>query len=107
MENVIDTLVELAQSGTPITLGSLINTFDEISYRSDSYSGYYTFKEGIYGGQIRAEWNEIYYYIYFVPYDEKYKEQEECKSNDIIKIVQIYNANKSRHLYFDERYCDS
>ena len=59
MENVIDILVELAQSGTPVTLSSLANTFDKVNYLSCNYSGYYTFANGIYGGQARVEYHEI------------------------------------------------
>ena len=102
MENVIDILVELAQSGTPVTLSSLANTFDKVNYL-----GYYTFANGIYGGQARVEYNEISYYIYFVPYYRNAKPDEDIKAKDDVRIVEIYNANKSKHLYFDKRYCDS
>ena len=107
MENVIDILVELAQSGTPVTLSSLANTFDKVNYLSCNYSGYYTFVNGVYGGQARVEYNEISYYIYFVPYYRNAKPDEDIKAKDDVKIVEIYNANKSRYLYFDKIYCDS
>ena len=107
MENVIDTLVELAQSGTPVTLSSLANTFDKVNYLSCNYSGYYTFVNGVYGGQARVEYNEMQYYIYFVPYYRNSKPDEEIKAKDDVRIVQIFNANKSKYLYFDGKYCDS
>ena len=107
MENVIDILVELAQSGTPVTLSSLANTFDKVNYLSCNYSGYYTFVNGVYGGQARVEYNEMQYYIYFVPYYRNSKPDEEIKAKDDVRIVQIFNANKNRYLYFDGKYCDS
>ena len=107
MENVIDTLVELAQSGTPVTLSSLANTFDKVNYLSCNYSGYYTFVNGVYGGQARVEYNEMQYYIYFVPYYRNSKPDEEIKAKDDVRIVQIFNANKSKYLYFNGKYCYS
>ena len=107
MEDVIETLIELAESGTPVTLGSLVNTFERVSYLSCTYSGYYTFVNGVYGGQARVEYNEIQYYIYFVPYYRNSKPDETIEVKDDVRIVQIFNANKNRYLYFDGKYCDS
>ena len=107
MENKIDFLIELAESCTPVTLSSLINTFDIIYFKSTSYSGYYTFKPNIYGAQIRIAYNENQYYIYFVPYNRKAKYNEECKLFDNIKIVQIYDFTKSKYLYFNNKYLRS
>ena len=107
MEDVIKTLIELAESGTPVTLSSLVNTFERISYLSCTYSGYYAFVNGVYGGQARVEYNEMQYFIYFVPYYRNAKPDEEIKAKDDIRIVQIFDANKSKYLYFDGKYCDS
>ena len=65
MEDVIETLLELAKNEVPVNYNSLVNTFERVSYLSCTYSGYYTFVNGVYGGQARVEYNEIQYYIYF------------------------------------------
>ena len=62
---------------------------------------------GVYGGQARVEYNEMQYYIYFVLYYRNAKPDEEIKTKDGIRIVQIFDANKSKYLYFDGKYCDN
>lgn len=107
MEDVIEILIELAESGTPVTLSSLVNTFERINYLSCNYSGYYTFVNGVHGGQIRVEYNGIEYFIYFVPYYRNAKPDEEVKAKDDVRIVQIFNADENKYLYFNGKYCDS
>ena len=66
MEDVIETLIELAESGTPVTLGSLVNTFERVSYLSCTYSGYYTFVNGVY--VVKLELNITKYNIIYTLY---------------------------------------
>ena len=95
MENVIDTLLELADNEVPVNYNSLINTFNndkfEISYVNKEYAKRYINRNGIYTSMLQIRINETnkMIVILMVHYNNHNYRHDIDKKKDSVLIVYI------------------
>lgn len=107
IEENISLLIELAKNCVPITLGSLLNTFEDMkrdyytSYTERKYDGVSTTKENkrIYMEALCPYNNkEFRYVIHFLDANNMY-EQKICNLTDDILIYKIFKVYKNERKY--------
>ena len=114
IEENMNLLIELAKNCVPITLGSLLNTFEDMKrdYYSDErlYNGISTTKENkrIYMEAL-CPYNDrkknFRYVIHFLDINNMY-EQKHCELIDdilIYKIFKVYN-NEKKYIFLNSYY---
>lgn len=95
MENVIDTLLELADNEVPVNYNSLINTFNndkfEISYTNKEYAKRYINRNSIYTSMLQIRINETnkMIVILMVHYNNHNYRHDIDKKKDSVLIVYI------------------
>lgn len=95
MENVIDTLLELADNEVPVNYNSLINTFNndkfEISYANKEYAKRYINRNSIYTSMLQIRINETnkMIVILMVHYNNHNYRYDIDKKKDSVLIVYI------------------
>lgn len=100
---IIYNLIELSKNSIPITLGSLINTFDEVNYLSKCYRDFIETKENVYSGFFIARLGNIDVKIRFIPQTAVYVDTE-CKEKDNVIVVYIYNNRDSSMDFINDEY---
>lgn len=107
VEENISLLIELAKNCVPITLGSLLNTFEDMkrdyytSYTERKYDGVSTTKENkrIYMEALCPYNNKKFrYVIHFLDANNMY-EQKICNLTDDILIYKIFKVYKNERKY--------
>lgn len=107
IEENISLLIELAKNCVPITLGSLLNTFEDMkrdyytSYTERKYDGVSTTKENkrIYMEALCPYNNKKFrYVIHFLDANNMY-EQKICNLTDDILIYKIFKVYKNEKKY--------
>lgn len=107
IEENISLLIELAKNCVPITLGSLLNTFEDMkrdyytSYTERKYDGVSTTKENkrIYMEALCPYNNKKFrYVIHFLDVNNMY-EQKICNLTDDILIYKIFKVYKNERKY--------
>ena len=107
IEENMNLLIELAINCVPITLGSLLNTFEDMkrdyytSYTERKYDGVSTTKENkrIYMEALCPYNNEKFrYVIHFLDANNMY-EQKICNLTDDILIYKIFKVYKNERKY--------
>ena len=107
IEENISLLIELAKNCVPITLGSLLNTFEDMkkdyytSYTERKYDGVSTTKENkrIYMEALCPYDNKKFrYVIHFLDANNMY-EQKICNLTDDILIYKIFKVYKNERKY--------
>ena len=107
IEENISLLIELAKNCVPITLGSLLNTFEDMkrdyytSYTERKYDGISTTKENkrIYMEALCPYNNKKFrYVIHFLDANNMY-EQKICNLTDDILIYKIFKVYKNERKY--------
>ena len=107
IEENISLLIELAKNCVPITLGSLLNTFEDMkkdyytSYTERKYDGVSTTKENkrIYMEALCPYNNKKFrYVIHFLDANNMY-EQKICNLTDDILIYKIFKVYKNERKY--------
>lgn len=107
MENVIETLLELADNEVPVNYNSLINTFNndkfEITYENKQYAKRYINRNDIYTSMLQIRINETnkMIVILMVHYNNHNYRHDIDKKKDLVLIVYIrcgeenlFNNNK-------------
>lgn len=102
---MLNDLIELAKEEVPITLISLIRSFDSIYDVTEHYYQRPTFNEDKAGGRIDGYIDGEFVGVYFVPYDKTNRRTEECKSDDIVFITQIYGYSTGKYHFNNSEYC--
>lgn len=118
VEKNISFLIELAANCVPVTLGSLLNTFEDMKndyYEETRNRWYYgaTYAENgeiIHIDALYVYCNSKYnYVIYFFDTDNP-KENKECKLTDNVLIYKVFLNNKvlgiKRYLFLNTYYSD-
>ena len=106
IEENINLLIELANNCVPITLGSLLNTFEDMKrdysfYGEKWYDGVSTTKENrrVYMEALCPYNNEKFrYVIHFLDANNMY-EQKICNLTDDILIYKIFKVYKNERKY--------
>ena len=107
IEENMSLLIELAKNCVPITLGSLLNTFEDMkrdyytSYTERKYDGVSTTKENkrIYMEALCPYNNKKFrYVIHFLDANNMY-EQKICNLTDDILIYKIFKVYKNERKY--------
>lgn len=107
IEENMNLLIELAKNCVPITLGSLLNTFEDMkkdyytSYTEREYDGVSTTKENkrIYMEALCPYNNKKFrYVIHFLDANNMY-EQKICNLTDDILIYKIFKVYKNERKY--------
>lgn len=107
IEENMNLLIELAKNCVPITLGSLLNTFEDMkkdyytSYTERKYDGVSTTKENkrIYMEALCPYNNKKFrYVIHFLDANNMY-EQKICNLTDDILIYKIFKVYKNERKY--------
>ena len=107
IEENVSLLIELAKNCVPITLGSLLNTFEDMkrdyytSYTERKYDGVSTTKENkrIYMEALCPYNNKKFrYVIHFLDANNMY-EQKICNLTDDILIYKIFKVYKNERKY--------
>ena len=96
-------LIELSKNSIPITLGSLINTFDEVQYLSKCYRDFIETKDELYSGFFIARLGNIDVKIRFIPQTAVYTDTE-CKEEDNVIVIYIYNNRDSEMDFVNDKY---
>lgn len=95
MEDVIETLLELANNEVPVNYNSLINTFKNdkfrISYENKEYAKRYINRNGIYTSMLQIRINEInkMIVILMIHYNNHNYRHDIDKKKDSVLIVHI------------------
>ena len=116
IEENMNLLIGLATNCVPITLGSLLNTFEDMkreyytSYYERKYDGISTTKENkrIYMEALCPYDNKKFrYVIHFLDVNDMY-EQKTCKLTDDILIYKIFRVshknNKKKYIFLNSYY---
>ena len=115
IEENMSLLIELATNCVPITLGSLLNTFEDMKrdysfYGEKWYDGISTTKENkrIYMEALCPYNNEKFrYVIHFLDVNNMY-EQKTCKLTDdvlIYKILRVsHKSNEKKYIFLNSYY---
>ena len=116
IEENMSLLIGLATNCVPITLGSLLNTFEDMkreyytSYYERKYDGISTTKENkrIYMEALCPYDNKKFrYVIHFLDVNDMY-EQKTCKLTDDILIYKIFRVshknNKKKYIFLNSYY---
>ena len=115
IEENISLLIELAKNCVPITLGSLLNTFEDMKrdysfYGEKWYDGVSTTKENkrVYMEALCPYNNEKFrYVIHFLDANNMY-EQKPCKLTDDILIYKIlrvsHKSNERKYIFLNSYY---
>lgn len=96
-------LIELSKNSIPITLGSLINTFDEVQYLSKCYRDFIETKDELYSGFFIARLGNIDVKIRFIPQTAVHTDTE-CKEEDNVIVIYIYNNRDSEMDFVNDKY---
>ena len=118
IEENMSLLIGLAKNCVPITLGSLLNTFEDMkreyytSYYERKYDGISTTKENkrIYMEALCPYDNKKFrYVIHFLDVNNMY-EQKTCKLTDDILIYKIFRVshknNKKKYIFLNSYYSE-
>ena len=100
---IIYNLIELSKNSIPITLGSLINTFDEVQYLSKCYRDFIETKDKLYSGFFIARLGDIDVKIRFIPQTAVHTDTE-CKEEDNVIVIYIYNNRDSEMDFVNNKY---
>ena len=100
---IMHNLIELSKNSIPITLGSLINTFDEVQYLSKCYRDFIETKDKLYSGFFIARLGDIDVKIRFIPQTAVYTDTE-CKEEDNVIVIYIYNNRDSDMDFVNDEY---
>ena len=100
---IIYNLIELSKNSIPITLGSLINTFDEVQYLAKCYRDFIETKDELYSGFFIARLGDIDVKIRFIPQTAVYTDTE-CKEEDNVIVIYIYNNRDSEMDFVNDEY---
>ena len=100
---IIYNLIELSKNSIPITLGSLINTFDEVQYLSKCYRDFIETKDKLYSGFFIARLGDIDVKIRFIPQTAVHTDTE-CKEEDNVIVIYIYNNRDSDMDFVNDKY---
>ena len=114
IEENMSLLIGLAKNCVPITLGSLLNTFEDMkreyytSYYERKYDGISTTKENkrIYMEALCPYDNKKFrYVIHFLDVNDMY-EQKTCKLTDDILIVEVIalGSGAERNIFINRKY---
>lgn len=96
-------LKELSKNSIPITLGSLLNTFDEVQYLSKCYRDFVETKDELYSGFFIARLGNTDVKIRFIPQTAVYTDTE-CKEEDNVIVIYIYNNRGSDMDFVNDEY---
>lgn len=96
-------LKELSKNSIPITLGSLINTFDKVNYLSKCYRDFTETKDELYSGFFIARLGNIDVKIRFIPQTAVHTDTE-CKEEDNVIVIYIYNNRDSEMDFVNDKY---
>ena len=102
-EEILFDLIELSKNSIPITLGSLINTFDEVQYLSKCYRDFIETKDELYSGFFIARLGDIDVKIRFIPQTAVHTDTE-CKEEDNVIVIYIYNNRDSEMDFVNDEY---
>ena len=102
-EEVLCNLIELSKNEIPITLGSLINTFDEVSYLSKCYRDFIEVNGKLYSGFLTVKLGNTNLKIRFLPQTAVYTDTE-CKKEDNIIIIHIHNYTNGKTSFVNKKY---
>ena len=102
-KEIMYNLIELSKNSIPITLGSLINTFDEVQYLSKCYRDFIETKDELYSGFFIARLGNIDVKIRFIPQTAVYTDTE-CKEEDNVIVIYIYNNRDSDMDFVNDKY---
>ena len=100
---IMHNLIELSKNSIPITLGSLINTFDEVQYLSKCYRDFIETKDELYSGFFIARLGDIDVKIRFIPQTAVHTDTE-CKEKDNVIVIYIYNNRDSEMDFVNNEY---
>lgn len=95
MEDVIETLLELAKNEVPVNYNSLVNTFKNdkfrIGYENKEYTKRYINRNGIYTSMLQIRINEInkMIVILMIHYNNHNYRHDIDKKKDSVLIVHI------------------
>ena len=102
---MLEYLIELAKTETPITLGSLENSFDDLDCSTSSYYDTRSFIKGICGGWFYGEKDSEGMRVYVVPYNfETYRNQPSKETDEVI-IVKLSSKYGKEVYYLNDKYC--
>lgn len=102
---MLEYLIELAKTETPIILGSLENSFNTLDCAISSYYDTRSFIKGVYGGWFYGEKDSKGMRVYVVPYNfETYRNQPSKETDEVI-IVKLSNELNNKNYYLNEKYC--
>lgn len=99
-------LKELSKNSIPITLGSLLNTFDEVQYLSKCYRDFVETKDELYSGFFIARLGNTDVKIRFIPQTAVYTDTE-CKEEDNVIVIYIYNNRGSDMDFVNDEYINT
>lgn len=99
-------LKELSKNSIPITLGSLLNTFDEVQYLSKCYRDFVETKDKLYSGFFIARLGNTDVKIRFIPQTAVYTDTE-CKEEDNVIVIYIYNNRGSDMDFVNDEYINT
>ena len=102
-EEILYDLIELSKNETPITLSSLMNTFDEVSYLSKCYRDFVEVNGKLYSGFINVKLGNTYLKIRFLPQTAIYTDTE-CKKEDNVIIIYIHNCMNKKMSFINKKY---
>ena len=103
---IMHNLIELSKNSIPITLGSLINTFDEVQYLSKCYRDFIETKDKLYSGFFIARLGDIDVKIRFIPQTAVHTDTE-CKEEDNVIVIYIYNNRDSDMDFVNDEYMNT
>ena len=103
---IMHNLIELSKNSIPITLGSLINTFDEVQYLSKCYRDFIETKDKLYSGFFIARLGDIDVKIRFIPQAAVHTDTE-CKEEDNVIVIYIYNNRDSDMDFVNDEYMNT
>lgn len=102
---MLEYLIELAETETPITLGSLENSFDILSCHPSDYYDTRTFIRGVYGSWFLGIKGIENMRVYVVPYNfEPYRGQTSQATDEVI-IVKLSDRDNKKNYYLNDKYC--
>ena len=102
-EEILRDLIELSKNEIPITLGSLMNTFDEVNYLSKCYRDFIEVKGKLYSGFLTVKLENTSLKIRFLPQTAVYTDTE-CKKEDNVIIIHIHNYTNSKTSFVNKKY---
>ena len=102
-EKVLCDLIELSKNEVPITLSSLMNTFDEVSYLSKCYRDFIEVYGKLYSGFLTVKLENTSLKIRFLPQTAVYTDTE-CKKEDNVIIIYIHNCMNSKMSFVNKKY---